>query len=142
MVVIKRINRITRRHHKKVQSGRADLAGNDFHWRRSQNGLSGDGYLVQTVDKVPDVDANGNSIDRYISGRISTAGLVSPIYGFYEARLDTLPVEGMQSAWWLWAENGLWNYDWNRNWDFLTNSRRKMYRNLDTKLQSRFLTIP
>ena len=88
--------------------------GNEFHWRRSQNGLSGDGYLVQTVDKVPDVDDNGNVIDRYISGRISTAGLVSPIYGFYEARLDTLPVEGMQSAWWLWAENGTWNYDWNR----------------------------
>ena len=20
----------------------------------------------------------------------------------------------MQSAWWLWAENGTWNYDWNR----------------------------
>ena len=69
---------------------------------------------MQTVDKVPDVDDNGNPIDRYISGRISTAGLVSPIYGFYEARLDTLPVEGMQSAWWLWAENGTWNYDWNR----------------------------
>ena len=100
---------------KKGQSGRADLTGTEFEWRRSQNGLSGDGFLVQTVEKVTDLDNNGNPIDRYISGRISTAGLVSPIYGFFEARLDTLPVEGMQSAWWLWAENGLWNYDWNRN---------------------------
>ena len=29
----------------------------------------------------------------------------------FKARFETLPVEGMQSAWWLWAENGLWNYD-------------------------------
>ena len=76
------------------------------------NSLDGNGYLVQTVDKIDDVDADGNPISRYVSGRVSTTGIVSPLYGFFEARLDTLPVEGMQSAWWLWAENGLWNYDW------------------------------
>ena len=61
--------------------------------------------------KVDDVDENGKPIKRYASGRISTTGLVSPLYGFFEARFETLPVEGMQSAWWLWAENGLWNYE-------------------------------
>ena len=61
--------------------------------------------------KVDDVDENGKQIKRYASGRISTTGLVSPLYGFFEARFETLPVEGMQSAWWLWAENGLWNYE-------------------------------
>ena len=61
--------------------------------------------------KVDDVDEDGKPIKRYASGRISTTGLVSPLYGFFEARFETLPVEGMQSAWWLWAENGLWNYE-------------------------------
>ena len=61
--------------------------------------------------KVDDVDENGKQIKRYASGRISSTGLVSPLYGFFEARFETLPVEGMQSAWWLWAENGLWNYE-------------------------------
>ena len=87
-------------------------AGNEFRWDRSMNSLDGNGNLIQTVDKIDDVDDDGNPISRYVSGRVSTTGIVSPLYGFFEARLDTLPVEGMQSAWWLWAENGLWNYDW------------------------------
>ena len=36
--------------------------------------------------KVDDVDENGKPIKRYASGRISTTGLVSPLYGFFEAR--------------------------------------------------------
>ena len=36
--------------------------------------------------KVDDVDENGNPIKRYASGRISTTGLVSPLYGFFEVR--------------------------------------------------------
>ena len=53
---------------------------------------------------------------RFAAGNINTSGLLSPLYGFYEARLDTLPGgDGMLSAWWLWPENGLWNYDYPKN---------------------------
>lgn len=74
------------------------------------NYLDGDGHLVQEASKR----SKGGEW-RFASGRMSTSGLVSPIYGFFETRMSTLPTEGMLSAWWMWGENG--NYDYSARSD-------------------------
>ena len=74
------------------------------------NYLDGEGHLVQEASKR----SKGGEW-RFASGRMSTSGLVSPIYGFFETRMSTLPTEGMLSAWWMWGENG--NYDYSARSD-------------------------
>ena len=69
------------------------------------NYLDGEGHLVQEASK-----RQKGGEWRFASGRMSSSGLVSPIYGFFETRMSTLPTEGMLSAWWMWGENG--NYDY------------------------------
>ena len=58
----------------------------------------------------------------FSSGRVDTNGLFSPVYGWFEARLDTVPTDGVQTAWWMWPDNGLWNYS-NR---FIFEQNRKL----------------
>ena len=73
------------------------------------------GNLVQQWVRNPDPsdpsDPLGMNPYFFSSGRVDTNGIFSPIYGWFEARLDTVPTNGIQTAWWMWPDNGLWNYD-------------------------------
>ena len=73
------------------------------------------GSLVQQWVRNPDPsdpsDPLGMNPYFFSSGRVDTNGIFSPIYGWFEARLDTVPTNGVQTAWWMWPDNGLWNYD-------------------------------
>ena len=45
-----------------------------------------------------------------LPGRMDTKGINSPVYGWFEARMETVPTNGIMSAWWMWPDNGTWDY--------------------------------
>ena len=55
--------------------------------------------------------AYDTSDDVYSAGRIDTSGKLSPLYGWFEIKMQIVPVHGTQSAFWLWPENGLFDND-------------------------------
>ena len=55
--------------------------------------------------------AYNSTDDIYSAGRIDTSGKLSPIFGWFEINMQIVPVCGSQSAFWLWPENGLIDYD-------------------------------
>jgi len=74
----------------------------------------GNGNLVQRWLKNPDPESEDDPEDFwgawFSAGKITTKGIFSPIYGWFEAKIDTVPTNGCQTAWWLWPDNALWNY--------------------------------
>ena len=48
--------------------------------------------------------------DIYSSGKIDSKGIYSPVFGWYEVRMEIVDVNGSQSAFWLWPENGKLDY--------------------------------
>ena len=78
------------------------------------NYLDGKGNLVQRWTKnsndppLKDDEFKGS---HFSSGRIDTHSIFAPVYGWFEARLNTVPTNGIMTAWWMWPENGLWDYN-------------------------------